>query len=119
MKNIGLAIGLVMLSLGLSAGCGSDDPPSPAEQCRALLSKTCGRMVQCLVDNGTITQADAAANKTACIDAAASVADCSRAVAVGSSYSTCMSELDSADCAALTGATAQLPPSCQGVIQTN
>lgn len=95
-------------------GCGGDK--TPVEKCDDLVHALCGRTVACLPELGTSQE---------CVQALQSVLPCGATKSVTSSYDRCLSQLDSASCAALfprdptTGAlSVSLPADCAGVLKS-
>jgi hypothetical protein len=82
-------------------------PPSPSQQCDAIVSDLCFRVVACFPDAGT--QAD-------CKTSLEGELNCSSATAVSSGYSACSSAVGSDTCAMLgTADTIMSPTACNGV----
>jgi hypothetical protein len=78
--------------------------------------------VACLVNVGTVTEADRAVNVDVCYDTAIAAAQCKRATSVAPNYNQCLSDINSMDCARWNVPEDQLssvgvPLSCQGIIR--
>ena len=100
------SVTVTLLLASALVSCGGDT--SPVARCNALVSKVCARAIACFQD-GT-TQAD-------CVASANTELPCAQADGVGTTYNTCMSDLDSISCAVLTANNnLNLPDSCSGVI---
>jgi hypothetical protein len=107
----------------LSAACGddSDDEAAAAEECREFARTWCGSSIDCLVMVGRLPEAQRAANLDVCVDTAIAAAQCKRAVAIGSTYLQCLSEMQTMECSRWDVPTSELssvqpPESCRGVI---
>jgi hypothetical protein len=102
----GFATAALLMACSLMS-CGSNASTPPAK-CDALVTKVCARGIACFQDGTTQSECVAGAN----VDL-----PCAQADAVGASYNTCMSDLDSISCAVLTAnGTLNLPASCTAVI---
>jgi hypothetical protein len=119
---------MVKLWVGIGAlmalGCSSSDggSRSPAQQdCDTLLDEYCGHAAECVVQDNVDPGVSQDQEKQGCVGAAKAALNCDRAVAVGSSYSACISEVNSTDCAAYAnvaqGTVPPLPADCTGVIK--
>jgi len=98
-------------------GCGSDGGtmgglPSPAERdaarakCELFKSTFCGRLVQCV---------SPPPSQRECLDALSVSIDCTKTLAVGPSFNTCISELQTFSCAVFDGGN-NMPASCKMVL---
>lgn len=119
----------VCAALGAGA-CSSDDGgskpngASAPQKCEDFAHAWCSRAVNCLVQLGTLTQANASQNLSECENEALSVLPCSKAVQVSSTYDQCMSEVQSLDCSVWNVSSDKLgsvspPTSCQKIILIN
>jgi hypothetical protein len=114
-----------MAAVACSSSSGDSGAASgPAQQCNDFASAYCNRAVDCLDQAGAAQESNRANDVSQCVTQAESSAQCSKAVGVGATYSTCMSELPNAPCAPIvaaaqgTGAaSAALPADCDGVIK--
>jgi hypothetical protein len=113
---------IVVLSI-VTASCGDDDDDGPSGavlDCQRFATAWCARSMDCLVEVGTLTAADRQANYDVCYDVAVAAAQCERAVTVGASYDTCMTQVETMDCQMFAGPAESLSPTppaaCEGVI---
>jgi hypothetical protein len=124
----GLVVGTVLVTgSGCSGNNGDDDDDSAgnsdaAGKCATFFEVYCPRMVDCLVEGGTLTAGDRDEAADSCLSNAKASVDCSRAVGVTSSYDSCITALQKLDCAAVNTAIATndtdhvLPEVCKGVL---
>jgi len=113
--RLGFAAGSLLCALSV-AGCSSDDAPSAPESCYAFVAKVCERITACQVDDGRIPSAQAADSEATCVETGNATVACDRAVVVGTTYSACMTKLDTVTCSTLLAGT--LPDDCFGAIVT-
>jgi len=109
---------LVLIAL---PGCGSsDEDVTPKQQCEALITQLCGSAISCQVGAGLISASEEGAQNADCKSAAAEDLDCSKAVAVSSSYQACMDKAKNPPCdeinEAIASGTLGLPSECNKVI---
>ncbi|MBI5502206.1 MAG: hypothetical protein HY907_18325 [Deltaproteobacteria bacterium] len=102
-----VSVVVAALSGFAASGCSDDDGGggTAAAQCNALVDTICQRMVTCAAYTSVAT----------CRTDLLGVLNCSAAVGIGPTYSSCMTAVPAIDCAAFTGST-WLPTSCNGVI---
>lgn len=107
--------GFLALSIAiLPAACSDSDSPNNSAyqaKCEQLVEVLCGKMETCTKTN------PAPINKASCISDSKTGLDCSRAVAVGSTYDTCMSLCQNLQCTPSASVGIVLPPECKGVIK--
>ena len=100
-RGLGAAL-LVGACLAVAgAGCGEDS--AATRQCDALGEKLCDRYEACQAGLGS-----------QCRTTLGATLGCDDATGVSASYDTCLTDLDTVDCAVLLAGT--LPDSCNGVI---
>lgn len=112
---VGLVLGVVMLGgcAGKTLEEGDDDdapaatggkpskpPPSasPATQCKSLASTWCNKAFGCAVKVGRVAESQRKANVDSCISLAVEHAPCSEVKSVGSSFDTCISQINAMAC---------------------
>jgi len=96
-------------------------PDKARQQCEDLLGKWCSKATDCLVEGKLIADTDAAYQRDACLSGAHQQVDCSKAVAVKTSYDACMADIDAIACQSIVDAvktktSLTLPSTCNGVI---
>ncbi|MBI5534163.1 MAG: hypothetical protein HY898_15680 [Deltaproteobacteria bacterium] len=110
-----LARGFIACALAvLPVACSDSDAPnnSPYQaKCEQLVEVLCGKMETCTKTNPTPV------NKASCIADSKTGLDCSRAVAVGATYDTCLSLCQNLQCTPSATVGIVLPPECKGVIK--
>jgi hypothetical protein len=90
----------------LATGCGGDDDQDDSgggggdavSGCEAFADAWCDRAIGCLVELGTLTQADFDAQLDVCIDVGVAAARCENAVALGPTYDECLADIDAKLC---------------------
>ena len=119
----------VGLALGLSfSGCsgssdGGSSAPTPPEECETFIDDYCGRVAACVIQNNEDPGATEAQEETSCADAAKANLPCEKAVAVGTTYNSCITEVKAIACSAVTAAeqsgnvAALVPTDCDQVIK--
>ena len=101
-----LLLSFTLLGVACSSSSGSA-LPTPSQQCDAMVSDLCFRVVACFPDGGT--QAD-------CKTSLEGELNCSAVTAVSSGYSACSSAVGSDTCAMFgTADTIMSPTACNGV----
>jgi hypothetical protein len=117
---------LVLLVAGvLLFGCSSDSKDSsttPVQQCQDFANSWCGHAIGCYVEVGRLAATDESSNLDACKRVAIAAVPCDKAVAVGSTYDSCLSEVNAMPCSTWdvepTALSTITPPtSCAGVIK--
>jgi hypothetical protein len=120
----GVASILGFLFLNACSDSGGNQGPTPTQKCEAFADVWCGKAIGCLVELGTIPEAQRQGNVTACHDAASMAARCASAVAVGPTYDQCVSETNAMACSSWNVPLSEIgsvrpPASCSGVIKVS
>lgn len=105
--------------LSLLLACSSEDPPNDAvADCQRLAALACARIVDCLIEAGTVAAADRSEAEDACNGEGVMLLNCDRATRRGESYDACNAEVESLDCDELDASTLDegLPAECEGAI---
>ena len=107
----------------VACGGSDDDDPSPAQaKCEGFADAWCGRALNCYVEVGRLASAGLADQLAACKRVAVAAVPCEKAVDVGPSYESCISEINAMSCERWDVPVDQLPTiqppaSCTGVIK--
>ena len=97
-----IVFALLLPVAAATLGCDEDDN-SPKAKCESLLEAYCDRVADC-----------SDISLTSCMISVQTTVNCDDAVSITDNYSTCMSDIRSADCSTIQTA---LPVSCNGVVQ--
>jgi hypothetical protein len=114
-------LGAALLAVSWSmAGCKDDDDDggSAPMRCMALVEEVCGRARECFEQEEGLSSEEGTDFEAECVDATEEALDCQRAVAIDSSYSTCIDDIQVVACETLINdPSGFLPSSCNGVIK--
>ena len=124
LRCVGAMLCLVMSSF-LVAGCSpshTETCGAQCQQCKELIGTVCNKALDCLIANNTISASKRQAEYDGCMSSNLEDVPCSKAVAVGSSYNTCLTDIKATACATFVtsssgNVTLSLPSTCTGVIK--
>ena len=103
-------------------GCGSSDSKAaaPPAQCDTFLNEYCAHGADCIEQTGVEPGVTRDQQYQNCLNVAKRSIVCANAVAVGPTYSACLSDVKAIDCSAYSsvpqGMAPSLPTNCKGVI---
>ena len=108
-------------AMACSSGSGSSGGSGSAvAQCEQLAQQWCDKSVDCLIANGQVAAAERNQNVSQCLQVSGQQLPCQRAVAVGPSYDSCVSDISSMDCGSFANpSSVSLPATCKGVIKVD
>jgi hypothetical protein len=121
---------MVKMWVGIAAlmalGCSSSDGGSrslPQQNCDTLLDDYCGHAAECIVQDNVDPGVTQDQEKQGCVTVARQNLNCDKAIAVGDTYSACIMDVNTTDCALFanvaSGTAPPLPADCAGVIKIN